>query len=135
MWSRAERSVGSTRGSAKQQRPQPGRQAYSNPLRSVVSRTTDASTILEGPADGRAAGSYRSRGWPALMVLLARDIMDPEVLTVVSTVDALTCARTLVEKRKGYAIVHRPDGSISGIVTEWDFLEKVLATGRDPSSV
>jgi CBS domain-containing protein len=69
------------------------------------------------------------------MVLLARDIMDPEVLTVVSTVDALTCARTLVEKRKGYAIVHRPDGSISGIVTEWDFLEKVLATGRDPSSV
>ncbi|MCI4372374.1 MAG: CBS domain-containing protein [Thermoplasmata archaeon] len=69
------------------------------------------------------------------MVLLARDIMDPQVLTVDGTSDALTCARLLASKRKGYAVVLRPDRSVSGIVTEWDFLEKVMAAGRDPSGV
>ncbi|MGA8276041.1 MAG: CBS domain-containing protein [Thermoplasmata archaeon] len=69
------------------------------------------------------------------MVLLARDIMDPEVLTVESTADALTAARMLAAKRKGYAVVLRPNGSVAGIVTEWDFLVKVLAEGRDPSQV
>jgi CBS domain-containing protein len=69
------------------------------------------------------------------MVLLARDIMDPLVLTVDGTTDALTCARTLVAKRKGYAVVLDAKGTVSGIVTEWDFLEKLLAEGRDASRV
>ncbi|MGD0256640.1 MAG: CBS domain-containing protein [Thermoplasmata archaeon] len=69
------------------------------------------------------------------MVLLARDIMDPHVLTVRSTENALACARTLASERKGYAVVLRPDGAVVGIVTEWDFLEKVLAAGKDPSQV
>ncbi len=69
------------------------------------------------------------------MVLLARDIMDPQVLTVESSADALTCARMLAAKRKGYAVVLRPDGAVVGIVTEWDFLEKVLAQARDPAQV
>jgi len=69
------------------------------------------------------------------MVLRARDIMDPHVLTVMSTDDALGCARTLASERKGYAVVLQPDGSVSGIVTEWDFLEKILAAGRDPARV
>jgi CBS domain-containing protein len=69
------------------------------------------------------------------MVLLARDIMDPQVLTVESSADALSCARTMASMRKGYAVVLRPGGSVAGIVTEWDFLEKVLAEGRDPSKV
>ncbi|MCI4364550.1 MAG: CBS domain-containing protein [Thermoplasmata archaeon] len=69
------------------------------------------------------------------MVLLARDIMDPKVLTVESTVDALSCARKLAAERKGYAVVVLPTGKVSGIVTEWDFLEKILAAGRDPARV
>jgi len=69
------------------------------------------------------------------MVLLARDIMDSQVLTVPGTSDALSCARTMVARRKGYAVVQAPTGTIVGIVTEWDFLEKVLAAGRDPSRV
>jgi CBS domain-containing protein len=69
------------------------------------------------------------------MVLLARDIMDPKVLTVENSVDALTCARTMAAQRKGYAVILRPDGAVAGIVTEWDFLEKVLAQGRDPALV
>jgi CBS domain-containing protein len=69
------------------------------------------------------------------MVLLARDIMDSKVLTVPGTTDALTCARIMVGERKGYAVVQSPDGTIAGIVTEWDFLERVLAAGKDPAQV
>jgi CBS domain-containing protein len=67
------------------------------------------------------------------MVLLARDIMDPKVLTVPATTDVLTCARTMSERHKGYAIVLNPEGGVAGIVTEWDFLQKVLAAGVAPA--
>ena len=83
----------------------------------------------------RDAGSYRSREWAGAMVLLARDIMDSKVLTVGSTLDALSCARRLTAEGKGYAVVLRPTGEVAGIVTEWDFLAKVLAAGKDPAKV
>jgi CBS domain-containing protein len=69
------------------------------------------------------------------MVLLARDIMEAKVLTVTEETDALSGARTLVANRKGYAVVLRSTGQVAGIVTEWDFLERVLAAGRDPAQV
>jgi CBS domain-containing protein len=65
------------------------------------------------------------------MVLLARDIMEPNVLTVDGGTDVLACARTMSERHKGYAIVLGPGGEVAGIVTEWDFLQKVLAAGLD----
>jgi CBS domain-containing protein len=67
------------------------------------------------------------------MVLLARDIMDANVLCVDARTDALACARTMTERHKGYAIVLGPSGELAGIVTEWDFLQKVLAAGVDPA--
>ncbi|HXQ48399.1 MAG TPA: CBS domain-containing protein [Thermoplasmata archaeon] len=69
------------------------------------------------------------------MVLLARDIMDPTIVSVESTMDALACARALTVARRGYAVVLRPTGEVAGIVTEWDFLEKVIAAGKDPARV
>jgi CBS domain-containing protein len=69
------------------------------------------------------------------MVLTAREMMEPKVLTVDISMDALACARKLTDARKGYAIVLRGDGSVAGIVTEWDFLEKVVAAQRNPSEV
>lgn len=70
------------------------------------------------------------------MVLSAKDIMDSAFLSMDDQTDALTCARTMAEKRKGYAIVtHGGPKSVSGIVTEWDFLEKVLVSGKDPSRI
>ena len=70
------------------------------------------------------------------MVLLAKDIMDASVLSVDDETDALTCARAMVAQRKGYSIVtHGGPNAVTGIVTEWDFLEKVMATGKDPSQI
>ncbi len=68
------------------------------------------------------------------MVLLAKNIMDAAILTVDEETDALTCARAMVAQRKGYAIVtHGGPKTVAGIVTEWDFLEKIVAAGADPS--
>jgi CBS domain-containing protein len=70
------------------------------------------------------------------MVLQAKDIMDRNLLTVDEETDALSAARKMVGARKGYAVLTRGAGaSIAGIVTEWDFLEKVIATGVPPASV
>jgi CBS domain-containing protein len=72
---------------------------------------------------------------PGVMVLLAKDIMEKAVLTVDEGVDALSCARTMVDQHKGYAVLTRGPGTLAGIVTEWDFLSKIVAPGRDPSQV
>jgi len=70
------------------------------------------------------------------MVLLAKDIMDAAILSMDEETDAMTCARAMVAQRKGYSIVTRGGPkAVVGIVTEWDFLEKVLAAGKDPSKV
>jgi CBS domain-containing protein len=68
------------------------------------------------------------------MLQVAKDIMEPEVLTVDEATDALSCARTMAGRHKGYAVLVRA-GAIAGIVTEWDFLSKVVAAGRDPSQL
>ena len=70
------------------------------------------------------------------MVLLAKDIMDASILTVDEETDALTCARAMVAQHKGYAIVTRgPTKIMAGILTEWDYLQKVVAAGEEPSQV
>jgi signal-transduction protein with cAMP-binding, CBS, and nucleotidyltransferase domain len=68
------------------------------------------------------------------MVLLAKDIMDPSFLTVDEELVAQECAQRMVERRKGYAVVTRQGTTkTAGIVTEWDFLEKIVAPGIDPT--
>jgi CBS domain-containing protein len=69
------------------------------------------------------------------MVLTARDIMDPEVVTVNGDLDVLSCVRLLTERHKGYAVVLGPGQEVAGIVTEWDFLSKVLGVGASPSAL
>lgn len=69
------------------------------------------------------------------MPLRAKDIMDPNVLTVDAQTDILSCARLMVDHAQGYAVVTGGDHPVSGIITEWDVLEKVVAAGRVPSDV
>ena len=70
------------------------------------------------------------------MVLLAKNIMEASILALDDETDALTCARAMVAQRKGYAIVtHGGPKAVTGIVTEWDYLEKVVAARVDPALV
>jgi CBS domain-containing protein len=70
------------------------------------------------------------------MVLLAKDIMDRNLLTVDEETDALSVAKKMTGAHKGYAVLTKGEnGAIAGIVTEWDFLEKVVATGVSPGTI
>jgi CBS domain-containing protein len=70
------------------------------------------------------------------MVLLAKDIMDTSFLTLDGESDALSCAQTMVARHKGYTVVTAGGPSkVAGIVTEWDYLEKIVAAGVDPARV
>ena len=70
------------------------------------------------------------------MVLQAKDIMDRNLLVVDEETDALNTAKRMVAARKGYAVLTRGGAAkIAGIVTEWDFLEKIVAPGVSPASL
>ncbi len=69
------------------------------------------------------------------MVLVAKDIVEKEFLSLSRETTALEAARQMKAKRHGYAIIASSVGSPEGIVTEWDYLSKIVAEGRDPSHV
>ncbi len=69
------------------------------------------------------------------MVLVAKDIVEKEFLSLSRETTALDGARQMKAKRHGYAIIASSTGSPEGIVTEWDYLSKIVAEGRDPSHV
>lgn len=96
-----------------------------------TARAAVGSTVAPAP---RVRTLIFAEGFVRRMVMRAKDVMESPVLTVEAGTDALTCARTMVERHKGYAIVMR-SATVAGIVTEWDFLEKLLAVGADPSRV
>jgi signal-transduction protein with cAMP-binding, CBS, and nucleotidyltransferase domain len=68
------------------------------------------------------------------MVLFAKDILEPTFLSLPPDTNALEAARSMKEKHQGYLIVV-VDNKPEGIVTEWDYLSKVVAEGRDASQV
>lgn len=59
--------------------------------------------------------------------------MHADVMTTDPAATALDCARRMVEAHKGYAVLLK-DGRMQGIVTQWDFLAKVVARGIDPAT-
>ena len=69
------------------------------------------------------------------MVLVAKDVVEKEFLSLPRDTTALEAARQMKAKRHGFAIIASPAGSPEGIVTEWDYLSKIVAEGRDPSRV
>jgi len=68
------------------------------------------------------------------MVLFAKDVVEPTFLSLPPDTNALDAAKTMKEKRQGYVIVV-VESKPMGIVTEWDYLSKVVAEGKDPSTV
>ncbi len=61
--------------------------------------------------------------------------MDSQVVTVDGELDVLACSRLLTERHKGYAVVLGPRKELEGIVTEWDFLSKIVTTGASSTSL
>jgi CBS domain-containing protein len=69
------------------------------------------------------------------MVLVAKDIVEKEFLSLSRSVTALEAARQMKAKGHGFVIIASSGGVPEGIVTEWDFLAKIMAEGKDPAGV
>lgn len=68
------------------------------------------------------------------MVLYAKDILDSDFVKMPRTATALEAAKVMKERRHGYVIIAGSDGTPEGIVTEWDYVSRLVAEGRDPST-
>jgi signal-transduction protein with cAMP-binding, CBS, and nucleotidyltransferase domain len=66
------------------------------------------------------------------MVLFAKDVLEPDFLSLPRGVTALDAAKIMKEKHQDYIVVS-VDGKPEGIVTEWDYLTKIVAEGIDPA--
>jgi len=61
-------------------------------------------------------------------------LMDSNVNVVDMNTNVKDCAREMGKKKAGYAVVVK-DGNAMGIVTERDFVQKVIADSLNPSKV
>jgi len=61
--------------------------------------------------------------------------MDAAVLVLDVGTDVFSCAKQMADHGQGYAILAGGERPISGIVTEWDIISKVVAAGLDPANV
>ena len=69
------------------------------------------------------------------MVLFARDIVDRDYITAAGCTNAFDAAKLMRDRRHGFIVVSGGEGRPVGMVTEWDYISKVAAEGRDPSKV
>lgn len=69
------------------------------------------------------------------MVLYAKDIVDKEFLALPPSISALDAAKMMKEKRHGFVVVVGEEQKPQGMVTEWDYVEKIVAEERDSSKV
>ena len=69
------------------------------------------------------------------MVLVAKDVVEKDFLSVPRDTSALDAARQMKAKRHGFAIIASSTGSPEGIDTEWGYLSKIVAEGKDPLQV
>jgi signal-transduction protein with cAMP-binding, CBS, and nucleotidyltransferase domain len=68
------------------------------------------------------------------MGFLAKDLIESDFIRVAKETTALEAARAMKAKKRGYVLAVSEDGAPQGVATEWDFLSKVIAEGRDPSA-
>src|SRR2546428_11480415 len=69
------------------------------------------------------------------MVLVAKDIVEKDFLSLSRNTSALEAARQMKTKSHGFVIIASGGGVPDGIVTEWVFLGKITAEGKDPGEV
>lgn len=69
------------------------------------------------------------------MVLFARDIVEKDFISLTEDVTAFGAAKVMKERRQGFVVVAASDGKPTGMVTEWDYISKIAAEGKDPTKV
>lgn len=69
------------------------------------------------------------------MVLFAKDIAEPEFISLSNDINSLEAAKQMKQNHKGFVVVVTQEGKPEGVVTEWDFLSKIVAENKDPSTV
>ncbi|MCL5667904.1 MAG: CBS domain-containing protein [Candidatus Thermoplasmatota archaeon] len=69
------------------------------------------------------------------MVLYAKDIMKNYTKTFPADTNALDGAKIMQQDHVGFLIVHDSGGKPVGIVTEWDYISKIVAAEKDPRKV
>ena len=69
------------------------------------------------------------------MVLYAKDIMKNYTKTFPADTNALDGAKIMQQDHVGFLIVHDSGGKPVGIVTEWDYISKIVAVEKDPRKV
>jgi len=67
------------------------------------------------------------------MVLTVKDVMDRDFLVGPGTTTVADASRQMVASRHGYFLLV-DGGRPTGIVTEWDLVEKIVAGRRDPET-
>lgn len=68
------------------------------------------------------------------MVLYAKDISESDFLSMSGQTNALDAAKIMKEKKRGFVVIIA-EGKPAGIATEWDYLTKIVVTGRSPDKV
>ena len=76
-----------------------------------------------------------TQGADEAVVLYARDIVESDFISLDGEVSAFDAVQLMKKRRHGFIILSTPDGKPYGIVTEWDYISKVAAEGKDPSKV
>ncbi|MCI4337139.1 MAG: CBS domain-containing protein [Thermoplasmata archaeon] len=68
------------------------------------------------------------------MVLTIKEVMDSHFVTATDEVTVHDGAQRMVAARHGFVLLVDQDRP-TGIVTEWDLVEKVVARGADPRTI
>jgi CBS domain-containing protein len=69
------------------------------------------------------------------MVLVAKDVVEKDFLTFRRDMTALEAAKQMKASHHGFGVIVGPTGNPEGMVTEWDYVSKLVAEGKDPSKV
>jgi len=69
------------------------------------------------------------------MVLFAKDIVEKDFISVSGETNAFEAAKLMKERKHGFVVVFAEHGKPIGIVTEWDYISKIAAEGKDPAAI
>ncbi|HKM50508.1 MAG TPA: CBS domain-containing protein [Candidatus Bathyarchaeia archaeon] len=69
------------------------------------------------------------------MVLVAKDILEKDFLSLRGDATLFQAAQQMKVSHHGFVIVENSEGQPKGIVTEWDILSKVVAEAKDPKNI